>query len=94
MPKDAILPQVRVPAELRRVAEAALRDSESLSELVETAVRAEVRRREVQARFLAAGQAAVAAYQQDGRAVEADDLLQRLQHKLDKAVARRGKAPA
>lgn len=94
MPKDAILPQVRVPLELRKVAEAALRENESLSELVETAVRAEVRRRAMRAEFLAEGHAAVAAYEQDGRAVDADDLVERLQRKLDKAVAKRGKARA
>ncbi len=92
MPKDAILPQVRVPLELRRGAEAALGADESLSELVEVAVRAEVRRRVFRAEFLAQGEAAVAAYEHDGKAVDAADLVGRLQRKLDTAVVKRSKA--
>lgn len=92
MPKNALLPQVRVPLELRQGAEAALREHESLSELVEASVRAEVQRRAFRARFLAEGEAAVAAYEEDGQAVDADVLLDRLQRKLDAAVAKRGKA--
>lgn len=94
MIKDAILPQVRVALELRRSAEGALVEGESLSELVEASVRAEIRRRALRAEFLAQGRAAAAAFEQDGRAVDAAELLERLQRKLDDAVAKRAKAAA
>ena len=94
MSKDAILPQVRVAMELRRSAESALADGESLSEFVELSVRTEIHRRALRAEFLAQGRAAAEAFEQDGRAVDAGELMERLQRKLDDAAAARSKAAA
>ena len=59
---------------------------------VEAPVRTEIRRRALRAEFLAQGRAAAVAFEQDGRAVDASELLERLQRKLDDVVAKRAKA--
>jgi predicted transcriptional regulator len=56
--KTASLPPLRVAPELRQSAEAALRDGESLSGLMEQSLRSEVNRRRTQAEFIARGLAA------------------------------------
>jgi predicted transcriptional regulator len=56
--KTATLPPLRVEPELREAAEAALGEGESLSALMEHALRAEVNRRRSQAEFIARGLAA------------------------------------
>lgn len=89
MGKNAILPQVRVPPELRREAEAALAAGESLSQLVETAVRTEIRARALRSEFLAQGIQAVLQYDRDHQAVDADEFVARLEHKLHAALAGR-----
>ena len=53
--KTATLPSLRVDPELRQSAEAALRDGESLSSLMEQSLRDEVNRRRTQAEFIARG---------------------------------------
>ncbi|WP_052736600.1 YlcI/YnfO family protein [Aquincola tertiaricarbonis] len=89
MSKNAILPQVRVPTELRRDAEACLAAGESLSQLVEAAVRTEIRTRALRAGFLAGGMEAVLQYDEDGKAVDADDFVRRLERKLEAALTAR-----
>jgi predicted transcriptional regulator len=56
--KTATLPPLRVAPELRQAAEAALREGESLSSLMEQSLREEVNRRRMQAEFIARGLAA------------------------------------
>ncbi len=56
--KTATLPPLRVAPELRQAAEAALREGESLSSLMEQSLRDEVNRRRMQAEFIARGLAA------------------------------------
>lgn len=56
--KTATLPSLRVDPELRQSAEAALREGESLSSLMEQSLRDEVNRRRTQAEFIARGLAA------------------------------------
>ena len=56
--KTATMPSLRVEPELREAAEAALREGESLSGLMEKSLREEVRRRRLQAEFIARGLAA------------------------------------
>jgi predicted transcriptional regulator len=56
--KTATLPPLRVSPELRQAAEAALREGESLSSLMEQSLRDEVNRRRTQAEFIARGLAA------------------------------------
>ena len=81
--KSAVIPQVRVEPELRAELEAVLRQGETLSEFVEASVRNAVEFRRVQARFHERGQAAWEQYQNTGLSVPADDVLARLQAKLD-----------
>lgn len=56
--KTANLPSVRVTPELREAVEAVLKEGESLSSLLEDSVKAEVRRRVLEADFIARGLAA------------------------------------
>lgn len=81
--KSAVIPQVRVEPELRAELEAVLRQGETLSEFVEASVRNAVEFRRVQTRFHERGQAAWEQYQNTGLSVPADDVLARLQAKLD-----------
>ena len=53
--KTATFPSLRVDAELREAAESVLQEGETLSSLIETAVRETIQRRRVQAEFLARG---------------------------------------
>lgn len=53
--KSATFPSVRVDAELREAAEGVLREGETLTSLIEAAVRETIQRRQVQAEFLARG---------------------------------------
>lgn len=81
--KSAALPQVRVEPEFRAQVEAVLAENETLSEFVEDAVRRAVERRHLEASFLARGQAAWEAYGRTGTAVPAEEVLAKLQGKLD-----------
>ena len=60
--KSATLPPVRVDNALRDAAEAVLADGESLSAFIESSVRRAVEYRQVQAAFLARGQASLKEY--------------------------------
>ncbi len=53
--KTATLPSLRVEPELREAAESVLRDGETLTALIETAMRETIHRRRVQAEFIARG---------------------------------------
>ncbi|MGK6308112.1 YlcI/YnfO family protein [Variovorax sp. DT-64] len=53
--KTATFPSLRVEPELREAAESVLRDGETLTSLIETAMRETIHRRRVQAEFLARG---------------------------------------
>ena len=53
--KTATFPSLRVEAELREAAESVLREGETLTSLIETAMRETIHRRQVQAEFLARG---------------------------------------
>ena len=81
--KTAVIPQVRVTVELRADLDAALGEDETLSEFVEEAVRRAVERRRVETSFLARGEAAWQAHLRDGKAVPAENVLEKLQKKLD-----------
>lgn len=81
--KTAVIPQVRVEPELRARLEAALAQNETLSDFVENAVRRAVERRRVEIAFHAKGQAAWQAYQHTGEAIPADQVLAKLQARLD-----------
>ena len=81
--KSAVIPQVRVEPELRVELESVLREGESLSEFVETSVRNAVEFRRVQMRFHERGQAALEHHQRTGISHPAEEVLARLQDKVD-----------
>ena len=53
--KTATFPSLRVDVELREAAEGVLQEGETLTSLIETAVRETIERRRVRAEFLASG---------------------------------------
>jgi hypothetical protein len=53
--KSATFPSLRVEPELREAAESVLREGETLTSLIETAMRETIHRRRAQAAFLACG---------------------------------------
>lgn len=81
--KSAVLPQIRVEPQLRAELEAVLQQHETLSGFVEAAVRNAVEFRRVQSRFHEGGQAAWEHYQRTGVSVPAEEVLAKLQTKLD-----------
>jgi hypothetical protein len=81
--KSAVIPQVRVEPELRAELEAVLKQGETLSEFVEASVRSAVEFRRVQTRFHERGQAAWEHHQRTGVSFSADEVLSKLQAKLD-----------
>ena len=81
--KTAVIPQVRVEPALRAELDSVLDENETLSEFVEEAVRRAVERRRVQAAFYGRGEAAWQAYRRNCVAVPAEEVLKRLQAKID-----------
>ena len=86
--KTATIPSVRVEPELRAEVESLLGEGETLSEFVEASVRASVQRRRVQAEFIARGLRSRDEARRTGEYVDADVVIDQLQHKLDAARAR------
>lgn len=80
--KTATLPSLRVEPELRDAAEAVLKSGETLSGLIETAVREAVERRQVQAEFIARGLAASEEARRTGVYIPAEDVFAKLDAKL------------
>lgn len=90
--KTAILPQVRVEPELRADLESVLYEGETLSDFLEATVRRAVEHRQIEAEFHARADAAWANYQRTGISHSTDEVLARLQAKIDaKRVELRGK---
>lgn len=89
--KTAIIPSVRVEPEFRAEVEAVLGEGESLSEFVESSVRAGVERRRIQAEFIARGLRSRDEARRTGDYVEADVVVAALQRKLDTARTRSAK---
>jgi hypothetical protein len=81
--KSSVIPQVRVEPELRAELEAVLRQGESLSSFVEATIRQAVEFRRVQASFHERGEQAWRQYQRTGASLAADDVLVKLQSKVD-----------
>jgi predicted transcriptional regulator len=81
--KTAVIPQVRVEPELRAQLEEVLAADEALSDFVEDAVRRAVERRRVEAAFHARGEAAWREYLRTGQAVPAEQVIAKLQARLD-----------
>ncbi len=81
--KSALIPQVRVEPELRNELESMLREGETLSSFVEASVRSAIEFRRVQTRFHDRGQAAWEHYLATHASAAANDVLDKLQRKLD-----------
>lgn len=86
--KAAVLPSVRVEPELRDEVERLLGNGESLSQFVESAVRALVSQRKNQAEFVARGLASLASARSRGEYVDAGEVIHRLKTQLDSARKR------
>ncbi len=86
--KTATLPSLRVSPELRRQAEAVLREGESLSGLMEKSLRDEVNRRRNQAEFIARGLAARDEAKRTGVYYTVDEVHSELHAMLTEAEAR------
>ncbi|VUZ23429.1 Uncharacterised protein [uncultured Comamonas sp.] len=91
--KTASFPSLRVSPQLRQDTESVLRDDESLSQFIESAVRDQVALRKAQADFLARGLASRDKARHSGRYVVADDVLAKLQQRLHTARAERTEKP-
>lgn len=81
--KTATFPSLRVEPELREAAESVLREGETLSSLIETAMRETIERRRVQAEFLARGLRAGEDAQRSGSWHPARAVHAELQRRLD-----------
>jgi predicted transcriptional regulator len=87
--KTATIPPVRIEPQFREEIEQSLEEGESLTSLVETAVRNEVTRRLERAEFIRRGMAAIERTAAAGDGVPAEVVISKLQAKL--AAARKAK---
>ena len=85
--KTASISSVRVQPALREQVQAALREHESLSEFVESAIRQAVQQRRHQAEFIARGLRSLEQARANDDYVDADTVVRQLEDKL--ASARR-----
>jgi len=95
--KTASLPSIRVEPEFREALEGALTGSETISSFIDEAVRAEVRRRKLDAEFHARGLASLARVRAGEPTVSSDAVLAKLEGTLaaaDAQIARKRKAAA
>ncbi|MCH4249235.1 YlcI/YnfO family protein [Acinetobacter populi] len=86
--KTASFPSLRVEPKLRQDTESVLYDNESLSQFIESAVRQQVELRKANTEFLARGLASRDNARQTGQYVEAVDVLEKLQNRLDQHKAK------
>jgi hypothetical protein len=83
--KTATIPSVRVDPAFRAEVEKVLGEGESLSQFVETAVRACVSQRKSQAEFVARGMKSLASARRSGEYIDADEVMQGLKARLTMA---------
>ncbi len=86
--KTATFPSLRVEPELREAAEGVLQEGETLSALIETAVRETVERRRTRAEFIARGLSSREEARRTGRYFTAKSVHDELRTMLDKARKR------
>jgi len=87
--KTTTIPSIRVEPDFRAEVEAVLGEGETVSQFVETSVRAGVERRRMQAEFIARGLRSRDEARRTGDYVDADTVIDGLQRKLDAAHTRR-----
>ncbi|QRR33912.1 prevent-host-death protein [Hydrogenophaga sp. YM1] len=85
--RSASLPPIRVEPEFRQQLEEVLAEGETLSSLVEHAVRQELMRRMADAEFHQRGFASLARAKETGNYLDADEVLSRLDDRLRAAKA-------
>ncbi|HEX3896667.1 MAG TPA: YlcI/YnfO family protein [Rudaea sp.] len=83
--KNASIPPLRVDRALRRAAERALRDGETLSSFVEKSLRENIARRETQQQFIARGLTGQAEARRSGSYFSANAVLRSLKGTLTSA---------
>ena len=81
--KTATFPSLRIEPELRAAAESVLREGETLSSLIETAMREAIQRRRVQAEFLARGLRSAEDARRTGVYHPAGEVHAEMQRRLD-----------
>lgn len=81
--KSAVIPQIRVEPELRAELESVLQPGETMTDFVEATVRNAIAFRRVQTAFHARARAASEEYHRTGASVPVENVLERLQSKLD-----------
>lgn len=81
--KSFSTPVVEVDSELRDQLESVLNEGETVEDIVADAVRREIRRRLMEAEFLARGEASWQKYQRTGVSSSVDDVFDRLQRRIN-----------
>lgn len=81
--KTATIPSLRVDPELRAAAESVLKDGETLSGLMEDALKKQVHYRKTQAEFIARGLAAREEAKRTGEYYDADEVHDELRAMLE-----------
>ncbi|NLS02684.1 prevent-host-death protein [Rhizobium sp. P32RR-XVIII] len=87
--KTATLPSLRVDPELRAAAESVLKEGETLSSMMEDSLRRQIEYRKTQAEFIARGLQAREESKRTGVYYSAEDVLNMMREKLEKAKASR-----
>jgi len=85
--KTAVIPPLRVTAELRQAAEGVLKEGESLSGFLEASIQREIRWRRLQNAFLARAQGALEQFERTGVDYAAEDVIKELEDMLAGAKA-------
>ena len=88
--KSAVIPEVRVDAQLRSDLQSVLNEGETLWEFVAISLKYAVEYRLVQTRFHARGQQAWEEFERSGKALSADVVLARMNEKIDAKRKRMG----
>lgn len=89
--KTATIPSLRVDPELRAAAESVLKDGETLSGLMEDALKKQVHYRKTQAEFIARGLAAREEAKRTGEYYSSEDVLAMMRKALEEARAAKKK---
>lgn len=89
--KTATIPSLRVDPELRAAAESVLKDGETLSGLMEDALKKQVHYRKTQAEFIARGLAAREEAKRTGEYYSSEDVLAMMRKTLEEARAAKKK---
>lgn len=92
--KSANLPPLRVESSFRSEIEGVLKEGESLSSFVESAVRRAVQYRKTQSEFIARGLDALAKVEAGAPTHSAESVVAHLKEKLNRALTSKGVKPS